>query len=84
MISLVELVLEREIDALLDVGDDDQRAHGRREIIVRVPPGAHIFGEIFGLHQFADIVKISANPAHRRICSNDLRRGLGQIRDDEQ
>ena len=56
--ALIEFVLEREIDAFLDVRDDDERAHGRREIVVRVALEVHVLGEVFRLHQFADVVKI--------------------------
>ncbi len=56
--ALLELVLEREINTFFDMRDDDQCAHGRGEIIVRVALEAHVFSKIFRLYQFADIVKI--------------------------
>ncbi len=55
---LIEPVFQREINAFLDVRDDNKRAHRRREIIVRISLEVHVLGEIFRLHQFADVVKI--------------------------
>ena len=80
---LVELMLERKIDTFLHVRHDDERAHRRGEIVVRVALEAHVFGEVFRLHQFADIMKIGADTAERRVCAGRFGRGLGEIRDDK-
>src|SRR5205823_13406194 len=50
--ALIELILERKIDALLDVRDDDQCAHRRGEIVMRIAPEVHVFGKVFRFHQF--------------------------------
>ena len=57
----IELVLEREVHALLHVSDDDQRAHRRSQFIMRVVTRAHVFGEVFRLHELADVMKIGAD-----------------------
>ena len=76
----IQPVLEREIHALFDMRDDDQRAHGRREFVVRVAVAPHVFGEIVGLHELADVVEIRAHPAHCGVGPDGLGRGLGEIR----
>ncbi len=80
---LIEIVLQREIHAFFHVRDDDERAHGRREIVVRVALEVHVLGEVFRLHQFADIVKIGADAAERGIRADRFRGGLRQIRDHQ-
>ena len=42
--------------------------------------GAHVFGEIFRLHQFADIMEISADSAQCRIGPDGFRGRLGEVR----
>jgi len=37
---------------------------------VRVAFEAHVFGEIFRLHQFADVMKIRTDTAERRVCAD--------------
>ena len=81
--ALVQFVLEREIDAFLHVRDDDQRAHRRREIIVRIAFEAHVLGEIFRFHQFADVVKIGADAAKRRVCANGFCCGFREVGHDQ-
>ena len=56
--ALMEFVLQREINPFFNMRDDNQRAHGRGEIIVRVALEAHVFGEVFRFNQFANIMKI--------------------------
>ena len=73
---LVESVLEREIHAFFHVRDDDERAHRRREIVVRIALEVHVLGEIFRLHQFADIVKIGADAAKRGVRADRFGGGL--------
>ena len=47
---LIEFVFESEIDPFFDVRDDDQCAHRRRQVLVRISLEAHVFGEIIRLH----------------------------------
>ena len=80
---LVEPVLEREIDAFLDVRDDDERAHRRGEIVVRVALEVHVLGEILRLHQFPDIVEIGADAAERGVRADRFGGGFGEVGDDK-
>ena len=63
--------------------DDDQRTHGRREVIVRVAPESHVLGEVFRLHQLADVVEVRADATKRRIGADRFRGSFGEIRDDQ-
>ena len=80
---LIKSVFEREIDAFLDVRDDDERAHRRGEIVVRIALEVHVLGEIFRLHQFPDIVEIGADAAERGVRADRFGGGFGEVRDDE-
>ena len=80
---LVESMFEREIHAFLDVRDNDERAHRRREIVVRIALEVHVLGEIIRLHQLADIVEIGADATKSRVRANRFRGGLGEVRDDK-
>ncbi|MEM7284315.1 MAG: hypothetical protein AAF438_22160, partial [Pseudomonadota bacterium] len=53
--SRVKLVLDREIDSILHVGHNDQRAHRGSQIVVRIN-STLIFDKILGLVQFPDVV----------------------------
>jgi hypothetical protein len=75
----IELVLERQIHPLLHMRDDYQCAHRRRQLVVRIVAGAHVLGEIFRLHQFADIMEISADSAQCRIGPDGFRGRLGEV-----
>ena len=61
MIRWLSSVLQREINAFFHMRHDDQGAHRWREIIMRVALEAHVLGEVFRLHQFADIVEIGTD-----------------------
>src|SRR5438552_3612545 len=63
--ALIESVFQSEINAFLHMRDDDQRAHRRREIIVRIAFKAHVLSEVFRLYQFAHVMKISTDAAKR-------------------
>ena len=80
---LIEPVFEREVNAFLHVRDDDERAHRRREIVVRIALEVHVLGEIFRLHQFADIVEIGADAAERGVRADRFGGGFGEVRDDQ-
>ena len=76
-------MLEREVDSFFHVRDDDQRAHRRREIVVRVALEVHVLREVFRLHQLADVVEIRADAAKRGVRADRFRGRLGQVRDDQ-
>ena len=79
----IQAVLEREVDAFLHMRDDDERAHRRREIVMRVALEVHVLGVVIRLHQFADVVKIGADAAKRGVGADRFRGGFGEIRDDQ-
>ena len=79
----VEFVFQRQIDALFHMGDDDERAHRRRQVVVGVVARMHVFREIFGLHEFADIVEVGADPAEGGVRPDGLRSRFRQVRHGE-
>ena len=78
--ALIKLVFQSEIDPFFHVRDDDQRAHGRRQVVVRVAFEIHVLGKVFWLHQLADVVKIGADAAKSRIRADRFRSRFGQVR----
>ena len=78
MISGLRLCFSARSTPLLDVRDEDQRAHRRGEVVVRVPVGTHVLREILRLHELADVVKIRARPAHAGVRADAFGRRLGQ------
>ena len=80
---LVESVLECEVNAFLDVRDDDERAHRRGEIVVRIALEVHVLGEIIRFHQLADIVEVGADAAKSGVRADRFGGGLGEVRDDK-
>ena len=76
-------MLQREIHAFFHMRNDDQCAHRWRQIIMRISLEAHILGEVFRLHQFADVMKIRADAAERRIRADGFRRGFGEVGHDK-
>src|SRR5581483_10688033 len=77
--SLIEFIFKSEINAFLHMRDDNQCAHRRREVIVRVALEAHVLSEIFRLYQLADIVEISADAAERCVCADRFRSSFCKI-----
>ncbi len=52
-----EVMLAGEGDAILDVGEDDEGAHGGGEVGVGIGVGGvEVFGEILGFLEFANVV----------------------------
>src|SRR5215831_16451812 len=79
----VQTVFKREIDPFLYVGNDDERAHGWREIVVRIALKIHVLGVILRLYQLADVMEVGADSAKGRVCADGFGSGFGQIGDDE-
>src|ERR1700730_6948487 len=77
---LIEPVLKRQIDPLLHMRDDDQRAHRRSKVVVRIIVADDIFREIVRLYQLADIMKVSARTAHGTVGSYLVCSHFSQIR----
>ena len=65
---LGQVVLPAQVDAVLDVADDDQRAHRRGELGVAVGRTDLVLDEVVRLEHLADVVKIGpdADQAGRR------------------
>ena len=74
-------MLASHLGAVLDVGNDHQRAHCGNEVGMFAVVTNLILDKVFGLAHFADIVKVSSDSAEQSIGANDLRRGFGDRRD---
>src|SRR5438477_10662252 len=81
--ALIESVDQSEINAFLHMRDDDQRAHRRREIIVRIAFKAYVLSEVFRLYQSAHVMKISTDTAKRGVRADRFRGSFGEIGDDQ-
>src|SRR5947208_15385135 len=77
--ALVESMLDGEIHSLFHVRNDDQCAHRRRQIVMWISLEAHIFREVIGFYEFADVMKIRADTTERCIRTDGFRRGFGEI-----
>ena len=77
--AVVQFVFQRQIDTFFDVRNDDERTHGWREVVVRIDAARHVLGEIFRLHEFADVVEIRANAADGGVRTDGFRAGFGEV-----
>ena len=60
---LWQMVLLGQVDAVFDVADDDQRAHGRGQIVVpALFAVGHVLHEVMRLEHLADVVEIRPDP----------------------
>ena len=66
-------------NAVLHVGNDNQRGEGRRNLIVGVDALILIFRKIGRSFQLADIVIIGSYPHQKGIGANGIGGGLGQV-----
>src|SRR5215831_12399270 len=76
---LVETILEREIYTFLDMRNNNQSAHGRSEIIMRIFVCDNVLGKIIRLHQLTNVVKIGTGAADSPVGSNLVSRSLSQV-----
>jgi len=83
MISWFEPMLEGEVDPILDVGHEDQRAHRRSELVMRIVVRIGVLDEVLRLAQLADVVKVGPRPAHRGIGSDGFRCTFRELRDHQ-
>ena len=72
-----QIVLSGQVGPVLDVGDDDQRAHGGHDRVVPVRAGSLVFDEIVGLQHLADVVKINAHANQQAAGYNAFGRRFG-------
>lgn len=73
----------RDVDPFLDVVEDHQAAHRRLKVVVLVVRHHLVLGEILGLHQFADVMVIGADPHQKRVRADGIRRGPRQVTEDQ-
>ena len=69
---LGQVVLPAEVDAVLDVADDDQRAHRRGEVGVPVGRADLVLDEVVRLEHLADVVEVGADPHEQGIGADPL------------
>ena len=72
---LGQVVLVGEIDAVLDVADDDQRAHGRGQMVVpAVGAFGHVLDEVLRLEHLADVVEIGSHADEQSVGADGIGR----------
>ena len=72
-------VLAADLQSFFHMAGDDQRAHARLEVLVRIHARPLVFHEVLGLDHLADVV-IEGPDAHQQRMGSDGRRGrFGQI-----
>ncbi len=79
----IEFMFEGEVDAIFDVGADDEGAHARSEVVVRIFVVGGIFDVVFWLMDFADVVVEGADAADGGIGSDGGGGGFGEVGDHE-
>ena len=70
--SWVQFILDRQIHAIFDVRNNNERTHSRSQAVMRIHAPL-VLNKILGLIQLPDIVKISTDTTHYRICPDRLR-----------
>ena len=61
---LRQAMLLGQVDAILDVADDDQGAHGRREVFVpALGADRHVLNKVVRFQHLPDVMKIGPDPA---------------------
>ena len=70
-------VLTGQIDAILDVGNDHQRAHRGLERLVPVPFGSLVLDEVRRLEHLADVVEVGPHADEQPIAADRLGGSLG-------
>ena len=79
-----QAIFAGEFDAVLDVADDDQEAHGGGEFVVAVgAAGGLVLDEVEGLGELADIVIVSADAAEQAVGADGVAGGFGEDADGE-
>lgn len=79
----VEVVFDAQIDTVFDVSDEDKRAHAGREVIVGILPGGHVFDEVLGFGELANVMKIGADAAEGGAGADGFCGSLGQTGDHQ-
>ena len=69
--------------AILDVSDDHQSGHLRRQPVVDVVPALHILDEVTGFVHLADVVIKRPDPAQKAIRTDGVGRFLCELADHQ-
>ena len=81
---LRQVMLPGQVGAVLDVGDNHQRAHRRHERLVAAGLGALVLDEIAGLEHLADVVEIGPHADQQAAGADALRGRLGDRADGDR
>ena len=81
---LGQVVLPAQVDAVLDVADDDQRAHRRGELGVAVGRADLVLDEVVRLEHLADVVEIGPDADEQGIGADALGGRLGDGPDGDR
>ena len=82
--DLWDAVLFGQFEAVLDVSDDDEQAHGGREALVPGEvPGGLVFDEVFGFGELSDVVIEGSDAGEEAVGSDGLGGGFGHVADEE-
>ena len=74
---LGQVVLPGQVGAVLDVGDDHQRAHGRHQRLVAVVVVPLVLDEVARLEHLADVVEVGADADQQPLGADALGGRLG-------
>lgn len=77
--GLAEAVLAGQVDAFLDVGNDDERAHRGVEQLVGVAIAAVVFDEVLRFDELADVVEVGADAALGGVGADGFGGGFGEV-----
>ncbi len=77
--DLGQVLLAPQLDALLDVGRDHERAHRRLDLLVRVLARLLVLDEVLGLEHLPDVVVERPDARPERVRADGVGRGLGQV-----
>ena len=81
---LGQVVLPAEVDAVLDVADDDQRAHRRGQLGVAVGRPDLVLDEVVRLEHLADVVEIGPDANQQGIGADALGGRFGDRADGDR
>ena len=82
---LGEVVFFRQVDAVLDVADDDEGAHGRGEMLVAAfAAGGDVLDEVLGLEHLADIVEVGSHADEKAVGADRFGGGFGDAGDGDR
>ncbi len=75
-----QVVFAGHFDAVFDVADDDEHAHGGAEFVVFVGATGLVFHEILGLIHLADVVEHGTDAAEHGRATDGFGGGFGHVR----